>query len=433
MSKKIICAFLFVSVQLIVYAQSQSSWGAFNQSIDVSNLQGKKFKVEAAVKTVLLDSSAEAEIWARVDRSDKKTGFFYNMTDKPIRTADWKLFSIEGKIDKKAAWLAFGGLYQKKGLFYFDAFRLYIMDEKNNWKEWPLPDNSFENDTSVIRKTWRYLQKGNFFVSGVTTETAYEGSKSFKVDGSAFKKQPAYGNNDSTGKYITANGIRLYYEEYGSGSPLLLLHGNSESIASFNKQIPELSKHYRVIAVDTRGQGKSNEDGKKYTYDLFAEDMNALLDNLHLDSIYVLGWSDGGNTGLIMAMRYPAKVKKLAVMGANIFIDKTVVENWVFKTLNKELNELKYDTLYNSNNRARLITMLLTEPNHRFDELQQVKCPVLVMAGEKDVIREQHTKSIAAGIPSHQLVIFPKGTHYMPAENPEVFNKTVINFLDTGH
>ncbi len=231
------------------------------------------------------------------------------------------------------------------------------------------------------------------------------------------------------GKYIDANGIKIYYEEYGKGEPLLLLHGNSESIQSFRLQIPELSKLYRVIAVDTRGQGKSTEDGRLYTYDLFAEDMNALLNSLKLDSVNVLGWSDGGNTGLIMAMKYPNKVKKLVTMGANVFIDNTVVDKWVFKELNKQLVEMKSDTSYADRNRVRLINLLLTEPKHGFEELKIISCPVLILAGQKDIIKKNHTKSIAKYIKNSRLLIAPKETHYYPIESSKAFNTTVIEFL----
>jgi pimeloyl-ACP methyl ester carboxylesterase len=215
----------------------------------------------------------------------------------------------------------------------------------------------------------------------------------------------------------------------GKGSPLLLLHGNRGSIADFSKQIPALSGRFRVIAVDSRGQGRSTEDGKLYTYDLFAEDMNALLDYLHLDSVDIVGWSDGGNTGLIMAMKYPAKVRKLAVMGANIFIDNTVVGKEIFKILKKQEEEIKGDTSYHGRNELRFTTLLETEPNHRFEDLARINCPVLVMAGKRDVIKEGHTREIAAHIVRGQLLIFPKGTHFFPDEYPADFNKAVMDFF----
>ena len=411
-------------------AQMPRDWGAFNQRVDAKPYIGKKFRLEAAVKVQVIDSTAEGEVWLRVDKADKKMGFFYNMMDKPIRLNEWKVYTISGKIDKDASSIFFGGLYHRKGIFYFDDFKLFVETEKGKWEQVNLPDGGFESDTAILKKTWGYLQKRTGFLKEITESAAFEGKRSFKIDGSSFVPEDTYGNNMHTGKYAAVNGIKIYYEEYGQGEPLLLLHGNSTSISLFEKQIPELSKYFHLIAVDTRGQGKSSEDGKTYTYDLFADDMNALLDHLHLDSVNIVGWSDGGNTGLIMAMKYPAKVKKLVTMGANVFIDHSVVANWIFKTLNREKREIGNDTLYDSKNRLRLIELLLTEPKHSFEELKTIQCPVLVVAGEKDLIKEAHTKSIAANIPKSTLVIVPKATHYFPSEDPVSFNKAVIDFLE---
>jgi len=429
--KKILCCLLaMIFTFQSVSAQMPKDWGAFNQRVDATPYVGKKFRLEAAVKVQVIDSTAEGEVWLRVDKADKKTGFFYNMMDKPIRLNEWKVYTISGKIDKNAASIYFGGLYHRKGIFYFDDFKLFIETKKDNWEQVALPDGGFESIPDTIKKTWKFLQQRGGFNVGVSEEHAYEGKKVFKIDGSSFEPEDTYGNNRHTGKYANVNGIRIYYEEYGEGEPLLLLHGNSCSINLFEKQIPVLSKQFRVIAVDTRGQGKSGEDGKTYTYDLFAEDMNALLDELHLDSVNILGWSDGGNTGLIMAMKYPKKVKRLVAMGANVFIDNSVVDKSVFKELDKQIKkELKGDTSAWGKNRLRLVTLLLTEPKHSFEELKVIKCPVLVVAGEKDIIKEEHTKSIAANIPGSTLLIGPGETHYFPSENPKVFNAAVIDFF----
>ena len=251
---------------------------------------------------------------------------------------------------------------------------------------------------------------------------------------SAFNQPSAYQNKkpnrlDTTGKYALINRINIYYEEYGTGEPLLLLHGNSESIQAFKMQIPEFAKHYHVIAVDTRGHGKSGDDEKMYSYNLFAEDVNALLKYLKIQKTNIVGWSDGGNTGLTLAIKYPDKVKKLAVMGANIFIDSSVVDDWVFKELNQQLKELQNDTSQWSKNRIRLINLLLTEPKLSFSDLKTINCPVLVIAGEKDVIKEAHTRNIAKNIAKATLVIAPNETHDYPIENPESFNKLVLDFL----
>ncbi|MEO6583281.1 MAG: alpha/beta hydrolase, partial [Ferruginibacter sp.] len=390
---------------------------------------GKKFRLEAAVKTKLQDKNAFAALWFRVDKANKKMGFFNNMFDKPIRSDKWSTYSISGKIDKDAAYLNFGGLYYNKGLFYFDDFKFFIEDQAGIMKEVDLPNGGFEGDTTQFKNTWHVATTKFGYKVSLTTKDFYQGKASCLVDGTNITKGNEYGSNDSAGNFALVNGINIYYETYGEGAPLFLLHGNSSSISLFAKQIPELSKYFKVYAIDTRGQGKSGEDGKKYTYDLFAEDMNALVQHLKLDSVHVLGWSDGGNTGLIMAMRYPASIRRLVTMGANVFINHTVVDNWVFKILNKEKKELQGDTAYLRVNRLRLIDLLLTEPKHNFKELNSIKIPVLVIAGEKDVIKSGHTKSIAANISNSTLWIAEKETHYFPSENPALFNKRVIEFL----
>lgn len=248
-------------------------------------------------------------------------------------------------------------------------------------------------------------------------------------DGRNVRSANRYGTNDSNGKYAKVNGITIYYEEYGAGEPLLLLHGNSQSIEAFSNQIPELSKHYRVIAVDTRGQGRSTENGKTYSYDLFAEDMNALLNHLSLEKVNIVGWSDGGNTGLIMAMKYPQKVKRLLTMGANIFIDTTVVSEIVLDEVRQQIEADKSDTSYEAKNRVRLMNMLLTEPAYKFNDLKSIRIPVLVVAGENDIIKEEHTRNMAEHIPKGKLLIEPKATHYLPEENPKRFNAIVLQFL----
>ena len=124
-----------------------------------------------------------------------------------------------------------------------------------------------------------------------------------------------YGNNLSAGHYAIVNGISLYYETYGSGRPLILLHGNGGSIKAFSNQIPFFEKYYRVIAIDSRLQGKSGGSPDSISYDLMASDFCGLLDYLQIDSAFVLGWSDGGINGLIMAMNYPKKVKRAGCLG----------------------------------------------------------------------------------------------------------------------
>lgn len=135
----------------------------------------------------------------------------------------------------------------------------------------------------------------------------------------------AFGKNEVVGKYLDVNGIKMYYEIYGQGEPLLMIHGNGGSISNFENQIPYFSKKYKVIAVDSRAKGKSEDLQDSLSFEMMADDFSALLDKLHVDSCYVLGWSDGGINGLLLAMRHPEKVKKLAITGANLWPDSTAI------------------------------------------------------------------------------------------------------------
>jgi len=421
------CLLLAFSRQ--AFSQPPTDWNAFSQKQDVSAYRGMKFKVEAAVRMEAIDANAEAELFVRIDNADQSRGFFDNMTDRPIRKKEWQVYTIEGTIDKMAQSINFGGLYYHKGIFFFDDFHFSILNRSGMWEEVPLAESGFESYPDVIDQHWHYFTNPSPFVPSLSGENVYKGRRSLRIDGNLSTPTRLYGSNDSAGKYAGVNGIRLYYEEYGKGAPLLLLHGNRGSIADFSKQIGEFSERFRVIAVDSRGQGASSENGLPYSYQLFAEDINALLGSLHLDSVYILGWGDGGNTGLIMAMKYPKKVKKLAVMGANIFVDETVVDKAYLKNLAEQKEEEKGDSSVRARNELRLIHLLETEPRLQFAQLERITCPVLVMAGEKDDIKELHTRDIATHIPHHQLMIFPGGTHYVPVENPGPFNKLVADFF----
>src|ERR1051326_708144 len=117
-----------------------------------------------------------------------------------------------------------------------------------------------------------------------------------------------YGDNKTVGKYYEVRGFKMYCEVYGQGQPVLIIHGNGGSISNFAQQIPYFSKKYKVIIADSRNQGKSTDTGDSLTYEMMADDYAALLDVMKIDSAYVIGWSDGGINGLLLAVRHPEKV-----------------------------------------------------------------------------------------------------------------------------
>ncbi len=234
-----------------------------------------------------------------------------------------------------------------------------------------------------------------------------------------------YGNNPGAGHYAEVNGIKLYYETYGTGKPLIMLHGNGGSIQAFRNQIPFFEKYYKVIAIDSRLQGKSGGNPDTISYDLMASDFNALMDQLGIDSAYVLGWSDGGIDGILLALKYPSKVKMLAVSGANTVPDSTAIP---YKDILTTRDYVEHDITASKTDIA-LNKMMLYQPNIPFDSLGKIHCRVLVMAGDHDIIKPEHTLKIFQSIPHAELCIFPDSNHGVLQQHPKLFNEIVYNFF----
>src|SRR5664279_3166956 len=240
-----------------------------------------------------------------------------------------------------------------------------------------------------------------------------------------------YGNNVKAGKYVMIRGFKTYYETYGTGMPMLLIHGNGGSIASFKYQIPYFSKEYHVIAVDSRSQGRSIDDNDSLSFEMMADDLNGLLDTLHVDSCYVLGWSDGGINGLLLAIRHPEKVKKLAVTGANLTPDTTAVNQDVidlFMPSYIALNEKPNKTAAEKGE-LKLMRLLGYEPHIPLSDLHTIKNPTLVIGGDHDILKPVHTLLIFQNIPNAYLWILPNSGHSTPVVYKDDFNKTVDNFF----
>ncbi len=259
---------------------------------------------------------------------------------------------------------------------------------------------------------------------------------SFLFASTVYGQKPAiqYGNNPSAGKYYTIRGIKMYYEIYGSGEPLLMIHGNGGSISSFTQNIPYFAKKYKVIAVDSRSQGKSVDVNDSLSFEMMVDDFNALLDTLHIQSAYVLGWSDGGINALLLAIRHPEKVIKLASTGANLWPDSTAL----IPSLWKEMND-QYDTTFNKKlttanekNDWKLFMLDFTQPHIPLTALHTINCPAFIIGGDHDLIPVQHTTLIAQNIPNAVLWIVPNSGHATLQEHKDEFNKRVDDFFSNA-
>ncbi|MET3025369.1 alpha/beta hydrolase [Flavobacterium sp. UW10123] len=249
-----------------------------------------------------------------------------------------------------------------------------------------------------------------------------------------FKFDTPYGKNSAVGKFAELNGAKIYYEEYGKGEPLLLIHGNGGNIESMGNQIDYFKSKYRVIAVDSRGQGKSELKTDSLTYVQITKDMEGLVNHLKLDSISVIGWSDGGIVGLQMGISGKSKIKKIVTMGANLRPDSTAVNSYAIKDIQgmrkMVISKIKEkDTSENWNLLKQLSGLLVDQPNIPTKDLSKIKAKVLVVAGDRDIIRNEHTVEIFENLSKAQLCILPGETHFAPASNPEVFNAVANKFL----
>ncbi len=257
----------------------------------------------------------------------------------------------------------------------------------------------------------------------------------------AGQKKFVYGSNAEAGQYVHVNGISLYYEIYGSGHPLLIMHGNGGSIYDLRNQIKEFAKYYKVVAVDSRAQGLSTDSDQELSFSLMASDMDQLLDSLKIDSAYVLGWSDGAIIGLELALKYPAKVAKLIADGANFVPDSTALPADMIRDM-KNTTFAKLDSASQRNiimhshfpQRAGIIydklnRLDLYHPNFTIEQLNSIETPTLVMAGDHDIIIDTHTLKLFHSLPNAELCIIPGASHGLLLERPALANEIILKFL----
>lgn len=250
----------------------------------------------------------------------------------------------------------------------------------------------------------------------------------------AAQTQPVhYGSNPAAGQYFTHDGIKFYYEVYGSGEPLLMIHGNGGNISEFAAQIEHFRQHYKVIAMDSRDQGRSGDSPDKITYENMADDLNALLEHLDTGPVLAFGWSDGGIEALLLAVRHPDKVKKVASMAANLDPGPDALYPEVIALVKDMLASVPAAerNTPQGQRKIKLAQMMLDEPHIDPKVLESITAPTLIMASDHDLIRDEHTLEIYHHIPNSQLVIFPDATHLIPYDDPERFDAALDRFFAT--
>lgn len=216
--------------------------------------------------------------------------------------------------------------------------------------------------------------------------------------------------------------IELHFTERGNGPALILLHGNGEDSTYFEHQVGLLSERFRVIALDTRGHGKSPRGTAPFSLSQFADDLECFLDAREIAAAHLFGFSDGGNIALLFALAHPQRVLSLVLNGANLFPEG-------LQEAVRRADAFTYEVALEKGDKhqAELMLLMMNEPHIDPAQLAILDMPTLVVVGTDDMIEESHTRLIAESIPHAQLA-FVTGTHFVAAENPQAFNEVIGAF-----
>lgn len=244
-----------------------------------------------------------------------------------------------------------------------------------------------------------------------------------------------FGDNAEAGRVVEVGESHVYVETYGDPAdpPLVLIHGNGGSISSSRCQIIHFMSDYYVVVADNRTHGKSG-GSEHLTYEQFANDYAAIVDDLALDSVYVLGQSDGGIVGLLLAIHYPDKIARVVAAVPNLWPGKSAIAAW----------ELEFSTAYRAMIDSMIVTgdasrdwerekqhmdLMVNEPHILLTDLETILAPVLVMTSDDDIIRPRHILEIYEHIPNAHLFVMPGATHFMIRDEFELFNYIAERFL----
>ena len=236
--------------------------------------------------------------------------------------------------------------------------------------------------------------------------------------------------------FAPINGVKIWYAMFGSGQPVILLHGGLSNSNYWGNLVPVLAKDYQVIVMDSRGHGRSGHNNEPLGYDLMASDVLALMNFLKLDKAAIVGWSDGAIIGLDIAIHHPERLTKLFAFGANSDPDglMDISQSPVFKAaltrLRTEYQQLsptpeEYDSF-----QAQVMGMWDTQPHFTAQDLHGIQTSTWIVDGDRDeAIKRSNTHFMADQIPDSGLLIEPRCSHFCPLQDPAQFNADVVRFL----
>ena len=222
--------------------------------------------------------------------------------------------------------------------------------------------------------------------------------------------------------------IDHFFIEKGQGEALILLHGNGENCDYFQGQTDEFARFFHVYAIDTRGHGKTPRGNSPFTIRQFADDLLDFMDAHQIGKAHLLGFSDGGNIAMIFAMKHPDRVNRLILNGANLDAKGVKSSVQIPIEIGYRIAKIFARISQAAKLNAEMLGLMVNDPNVPSEELVKIQAKTLVIAGTKDMIKDEHTQLIAQSIPDAQLVIL-EGNHFIANKCPQAFNEAVLKFL----
>jgi pimeloyl-ACP methyl ester carboxylesterase len=242
------------------------------------------------------------------------------------------------------------------------------------------------------------------------------------------------------GEYVDIGNVKTWYDEHGSGDPLVLLHGGLVPNETWGMQIPDFSARYRVLAPERRGHGRTPDVEGPLNYADMAEDTIGFFDKIVGGPAHIVGWSDGGIIGLLVAIARPDLVRKLVVIGANYDTDGIPPEAMAGLSVPADSEEMAmlrtmHESVAPDPNSWKVLyekfqEMAHSQPHIPLADLARITAPTLVLVGDDDLMTLAHTVSLYDAIPDSQLAVVPGASHIVVMEKPEAVNRLVLDFLE---
>ena len=238
--------------------------------------------------------------------------------------------------------------------------------------------------------------------------------------------------------YVDHDGARLWYATYGSGAPVILLHGGLGHGGNWGYQVPILvSSGHRAVLIDSRGHGRSTRDSRPFTYELMASDVLAVMDALHVEKAAVVGWSDGACIALILAMKAPARIAGVFFFGCNMdpsgakeIAQPNPILARCFSRHAKDYAQLSATPDQFKAFAEAVGEMMKTQPNYSAHDMADIHAPVAIVQSEHDeFIKREHAEYLARSIPNAEFILLQDVSHFAPLQRPEQFNVVMLTFL----